>query len=82
MLKGELSLYAASVIEKAVIEADALIRERLAEAGVKAPHIVMAITATGAGIIRSNCTPGTLKDIAKGLKKIAVENETKAKTRH
>lgn len=80
--KGELSAYAVNVIEKAVSEADALIRARLAEAGVNAPHIVLAITPTGAGAIRSNCRASMLTDVADGLRRIAIEHDAKEKPRH
>lgn len=70
-------------IEAAVAEADALLRERLAAAGIKAPHAIMAVTPAGAGIVRSNCGPDMLRDIANGLRRVADEGNSQAtKTRH
>ena len=71
------------VIEAAVAEADALLRERLAAAGIKVPHAIVAVTPAGAGIVRANCGPEMLRDIASGLRRVADEGTGKAtKTRH
>lgn len=45
------------IIEAAVAEADALLRKRLTEAGIKAPHVVMAITPRNASVIRAIAAP-------------------------
>lgn len=46
---------AAARIASCVTEADKLIRQRLEEQNIDADHMLLAVTAEGAGIIRSSC---------------------------
>lgn len=44
-------------------DVDRMLRERLAEAGFEIPHVIVAIAADGAGIVRSNVGPDGLRDM-------------------
>jgi hypothetical protein len=38
---------------------------------LQVPHVVIALTGDGAAVLRSNCGPDMLTDIAKGLERVA-----------
>ena len=62
-------------LEKVLAEADAVIRVRLKEIGLEVPHLVIAVTANGEIVLRSNVSPDVLRSFSEDLKNIADELE-------
>lgn len=63
-------------IEKILTDVDNTMRRRLAKQGLGATdHLVLALTAEGACIIRSNFVPAALREIAGMLVEIADQAE-------
>lgn len=54
-------------IQDILSEVDALLRERLQEAGIDIGHVLLAITSDGDGIVRSNIGPAEPGDMAELL---------------
>ena len=71
-----------SEIESILTEADSLIRRRMKQRKLQAPHVVIAVTGDGAAVVRSNCGPDMLTDIAKGLGRVAREMTEPGATKH
>lgn len=59
------------LVEKAVRDADALLRRRFKK--IDADHLAFAIAPDGTAVIRSNCGPKMLREIARMLDEIADE---------
>ena len=62
-------------LENVLAEADALIRVRLKEIGLEAPHLVIAVTPDDEIVLRSNLSPDILRSFGEDLKNIADELE-------
>ncbi|WP_422036519.1 hypothetical protein [Reyranella sp.] len=58
-------------IQSILTEVDALLRERLQAAGLDIGHVVLAVAASGAGVLRSNVGPAQLGDMAQLLAEVA-----------
>jgi hypothetical protein len=58
---------AADKLEQILTEADALIRQRLADSGLEVMHVTMAITQDDISVVRTNVGPELLKSMGKEL---------------
>ena len=58
---------AADKLEQIFTEADALIRQRLADSGLEVMHVTMAITQDGISVVRTNVGPELLKSMGEEL---------------
>jgi hypothetical protein len=58
---------AADKLEQILTEADALIRQRLADSGLEVMHVTMAITQDGISVVRTNVGPELLKSMGEEL---------------
>ena len=59
-------------IEKILTDVDRTLRRRLAALGIGEPdHVIMAMAPNGAAVIRSNCGPDALREMARMLVEIA-----------
>jgi hypothetical protein len=61
-----------SEIQDILTEVDTLLRKRMASIGLEIPHILLAITPDGAGVVRSSVGPEGLADMAEMLAAIAI----------
>lgn len=61
----------AAQLEEILGEADALIRQRLAEHAIAAPHLVVAVSPDGQVVLRSNVAPDGLRTFGEDLVDIA-----------
>jgi hypothetical protein len=76
---------AATLLEKVLGEADALIRRRLEERPLQVPHLVLAVTPEGQVVLRSNVSADVLRAFGKDLIDVADGLEAPPKpgdTRH
>ena len=69
-------------LEKVLAEVDAVIRVRLKEIGLQAPHLVIAVTPDGEVVLRSNVSPDVLRSFGEDLKNIADELEAEQASKH
>lgn len=58
-------------IEAVLTEVDTLLRRRLRRLTPQVDHLILAVAPDGAGMIRSNCTPESLRELADLLVSIA-----------
>ena len=58
---------AAAKLEQVLIEADALIRQRLEECGLEVMHVILALTEGGIGVVRTNVGPDLLRSMGEEL---------------
>jgi hypothetical protein len=58
---------AADRLEQILTEADALIRQRLADSGLEVMHVTMAITQDDISVVRTNVGPELLKSMGEEL---------------
>jgi hypothetical protein len=63
----------AAILEAALNEVDAFLRQRLDESQLKVPHLIIAATKEGQAVLRSNVDPYTLRSIGKDIIEIADE---------
>jgi hypothetical protein len=56
---------AAAILEEILGEADALIRQRLKDRSLELPHLVIAVTADGEVVLRSNVSADVLRSSGK-----------------
>jgi hypothetical protein len=69
----------AAAVQKILGEADALIRSRLEAQQLHIPHLVIAVTADGQVVLRSNISPDVLRSFGKDLINVADELEAPPK---
>jgi len=58
-------------IQDILTEIDELLRERLQAAGLDVSHVLLAVTPSGEGVLRSNVGPAQLGDMAELLAEVA-----------
>ncbi len=74
---------AEAIIGAAILEADALIRTRLLDAGIEIPHIVLAVDQDGTAYVQNNAGPEALRDLATVILEIADDySASPARERH
>ena len=66
---------AADKLEQILTEADALIRQRLADSGLEVMHVTMAITQDGISVVRTNVGPELLKSMGEELVDLSTQIE-------
>ena len=62
-----------AILEEILGEADALIRQREKDCGIKFPHLVVAVTPEGRIVHRSNVSPEGLRSFSEDLESAANE---------
>jgi hypothetical protein len=69
---GDMTDNPVPAIEKIINDVHAMLRRRLRKAGLgEIAHVLMTVTPAGTGIIRSNCDPEGLREMAAMLVEIA-----------
>ena len=66
------------MLEQILGEADSLVRRRLEEAGLDAPHLLVAVTPDSEVILRSNVGMDGMKALGEDLQKLADEIDAPA----
>ena len=71
-----------AILEEILGEADALIRQREKDRGIRFPHLVVAVTPEGQIIHRSNVSPDGLRSFSEDLESVANELTGPCETDH
>jgi hypothetical protein len=66
---------AADKLEQILTEADALIRQRLADSGLEVMHVTMAVTQDGISVVRTNVGTELLKSMGEELVDLSTQIE-------